>query len=88
MRSLLLTVCAVALLAAACGREEPPPSPAGEAPASAPATPADESEPGEPTPEPPLAAGLDFRLPAVGGGQVVGAELAGRDLALWFWAPW
>jgi predicted membrane-bound mannosyltransferase len=25
---------------------------------------------------------------AVGGGQIQGANLAGRDLALWFWAPW
>jgi hypothetical protein len=25
---------------------------------------------------------------AVGGGQIRGAELAGRDVALWFWAPW
>lgn len=25
---------------------------------------------------------------AVGGGQIAGEELAGRDLALWFWAPW
>ena len=25
---------------------------------------------------------------AVAGGQIDGAELAGRDLALWFWAPW
>jgi len=24
----------------------------------------------------------------VGGGQIDGAELAGRDVALWFWAPW
>lgn len=25
---------------------------------------------------------------AVGGGQIDGTELAGHDLALWFWAPW
>jgi hypothetical protein len=25
---------------------------------------------------------------AVGGGQIDGGELAGQDLALWFWAPW
>lgn len=44
------------------------------------------------TPDPPgdapLAPGLDIVLPAVDGDQVVGAELAGRHLALWFWAPW
>lgn len=53
---------------------------------------ADGGVPAEVTPAPPgdapLAEGLDVTLPAVGGGQVVGAELAGRDLALWFWAPW
>lgn len=37
---------------------------------------------------PAQAAVLDFSAPAVGGGQVVGADYAGRDLALWFWAPW
>lgn len=31
---------------------------------------------------------LDFTLPALDGGQVVGAELAGRAVALWFWTPW
>jgi hypothetical protein len=31
---------------------------------------------------------LDFTAPLVGAGTVQGAELAGRDLAVWFWAPW
>lgn len=31
---------------------------------------------------------LDFVAPDVRGGQVVGAELAGKDLVIWFWAPW
>jgi hypothetical protein len=32
---------------------------------------------------------LDFEAPRLGGGsQVTGAELQGRDVALWFWAPW
>ncbi|MGH2725059.1 MAG: hypothetical protein ACRDI0_12545 [Actinomycetota bacterium] len=30
---------------------------------------------------------LDFTAPAVGGGNVSGAEFAGRDVAMWFWAP-
>lgn len=31
---------------------------------------------------------LEFTAAAVGGGQVVGSELAGKDLVVWFWAPW
>lgn len=32
---------------------------------------------------------LDFQAPRLGGGsQVTGAELQGKDVALWFWAPW
>jgi hypothetical protein len=42
-----------------------------------------------PTPQEPRDPGLlDFSVPAVGGGQVEGAALAGPDAALWFWAPW
>ena len=33
-------------------------------------------------------AALDFSLPDLNGGQVDGAELVGRDVVLWFWAPW
>ena len=31
---------------------------------------------------------LAFTAPKLGGGQVVGSELVGRDLAIFFWAPW
>jgi hypothetical protein len=31
---------------------------------------------------------LRFSAPRLGGGRVVGADYAGRDVALWFWAPW
>lgn len=34
------------------------------------------------------AGAFDFSLPDVNGGQIEGASLQGRDLALWFWAPW
>lgn len=31
---------------------------------------------------------LDFSAPQLGGGTVDGASFAGRDIAIWFWAPW
>ena len=37
---------------------------------------------------PPVAEALDFTAPLVGGGQLDGGDLAGRDVVLWFWAPW
>ena len=32
--------------------------------------------------------GFDFTADLVGGGQLSGGDLAGRDVVLWFWAPW
>jgi hypothetical protein len=31
---------------------------------------------------------LDFEYPLLGGGTIRGADLAGKDVAFWFWAPW
>jgi len=31
---------------------------------------------------------LDWVAQDVRGGEVVGAELAGDELVIWFWAPW
>ena len=31
---------------------------------------------------------LNFRAELVTGGQIHGGDLAGRDVVLWFWAPW
>ena len=32
---------------------------------------------------------FEFAAPRLGGGsQVTGSELQGKDVALWFWAPW
>lgn len=32
---------------------------------------------------------FQFAAPRLGGGsQVTGSELQGKDVALWFWAPW
>lgn len=31
---------------------------------------------------------LSFEAPKLGGGQVDGDDLRGKDVAIWFWAPW
>jgi ABC-type glycerol-3-phosphate transport system substrate-binding protein len=31
---------------------------------------------------------LQFEAPKLGGGQIDGGDLKGRDVAIWFWAPW
>ena len=35
-----------------------------------------------------LPAELDFTADLIGGGQLDGGDLEGRDVVLWFWAPW
>ena len=41
---------------------------------------------------PPISEGtpqiLDFTAPQLDGGEVNGADYSGKDVALWFWAPW
>lgn len=83
VRSAAVVLATILVLAACAG----PPETATPAPPSPePATPGE----GEETPEPPAEVPeiLEFAAPRLGGGQVQGAELAGRDVALWFWAPW
>jgi len=91
MRRVQLLI-AVALLLTACGsagsqEAAAPPSTAAAPTGSAPAA-AVPSDAASPSAAASPAAGPFDAVPAVGGGQVDGAELAGRDLALWFWAPW
>jgi hypothetical protein len=31
---------------------------------------------------------LRFSAPKLGGGSIEGEDYSGRDVALWFWAPW
>jgi hypothetical protein len=33
-------------------------------------------------------AALDWSVDRLGGGQISGGDLAGRNVVLWFWAPW
>ena len=46
------------------------------------------ASPGPQAPAPAVAKVLDFKAPNLAGGQVVGSEFAGKDVAVWFWAPW
>lgn len=40
------------------------------------------------TPTSAMAEVLDFSAPKLGGGTVEGTDYAGKDTAIWFWAPW
>ena len=68
-----LLLLTLCLVAVACG--------GGGAPASAP-TASSEAAAGD------LPQNLAFTADLVGGGQLEGGDLAGRDVVLWFWAPW
>jgi hypothetical protein len=73
---------AIVVLLAACG------APADEIaapPTEVAATSAAESSPASGTGVP---AALDWQVDRLGGGQIDGGDLAGRDVVLWFWAPW
>lgn len=81
-----LVAIALALAATACG------SGAGDGPA--PADVAATAPMGSDTTARPAAGPaevpdvLDFTVAGVDGAQIAGADYAGRDVALWFWAPW
>ena len=73
----LLAACgAPAVESAAPGNDAPDPTAAagGDAPAA----------PGAPA----VPAALAWSVDRIGGGQIDGGDLAGRDIVLWFWAPW
>lgn len=86
----------IAILAASCSSSEPPPaSQAQRASPEAASPPADEPPPAETTDETPPEAEeprapkeLRFEVPALSGGTIRGADFAGKDLVVWFWAPW
>jgi hypothetical protein len=79
----LIGLPAVLVLLASCAT-----SPTGEQPdATSTEDSADQSSPAATEAAPALKL-LDFSAPRLGGGQVVGSELAGKDVAMFFWAPW
>lgn len=79
---------ALMVLFAACGSAgtQETAAPPSVAPAPTGPVPSDAAPPSAPASGP--TAGPFAAVPAVGGGEVDGAALAGRDVALWFWAPW
>ncbi|HET7736313.1 MAG TPA: redoxin domain-containing protein [Nocardioidaceae bacterium] len=91
-RAISLVTITIALAAAACGgdpdartgKAAPPPT-TSQTPASSatirPDEPAQTRSPGVP-------ALLDFTARTVDGESFRGAELAGKPVLLWFWAPW
>jgi hypothetical protein len=70
-------VVVLLLLAAACGIT-PVPEPSSDPPASV-------SPPSE---SPAPAEVLDFEAQKLGGGVLRGSDYVGKDVAIWFWAPW
>jgi hypothetical protein len=69
------------LVATTCAR-----APVAEGPAAAAGSPPSTSRsPGAP---PEAAKVLRFEAPRLGGGVLRGTDYAGKDVAIWFWAPW
>ena len=85
----MTAVLATSLLAACASADRSRPSPAPESTLTARPTPqgtdpAEETSPGGVD----VPRALRFTAPALGGGTIDGADFAGHDLAMWFWAPW
>ncbi len=72
-------VLAMAVLAAACSST--PQASTAPSRSAAPSTGGGGGVPAVP-------ATLDFTAPKLGGGTLNGADYAGQDTAIWFWAPW
>jgi hypothetical protein len=78
--ALVLAVLAAASCSAPAQRTASP-SPPSQGPSEMASPP-----PASPLPEVPRE--LEFTAPQLGGGTIRGASFAGRDLVMWFWAPW
>jgi len=82
-----LAAIPLVLLIACGGSSDTGPSVAdSDAPASGPAQTNGPSQPDSPATSEGL--DLDFTAPAVEGDDIDLSTYAGKDLALWFWAPW
>jgi hypothetical protein len=74
----------VLILATSCARPvaEPASRPQPSVPGATSPAPTTSMSPSQVPPE------LQFTAPRLGGGTVRGADFAGHDLVMWFWAPW
>ena len=82
-------LAAMALAASACSapmRAAAPEAPSSPVPPVAAPPTVETPLPAAPTVE--VARELRFTAPLLGGGRFRGQAYAGRDVALWFWAPW
>ena len=83
--------CAAAVIGVACGGASGgddavgPSEPAATAAPAAPADAGDDDTGADSGAVVPAA--LQFTAPLVGGGEIVGDELAGKPTAFWFWSP-
>lgn len=91
VRTIRLQIAVLALVLAACGDGGPAAAPEAT---PAPTTAATVTSAGRAAPTPAAAPpvsvpdALKFSAQGLDGAPVVGADYAGRDVALWFWAPW
>lgn len=83
---IVAAAAATALLVAGCGAPDGGGEAAPQDGAEASSSGADAAQGGGGGQSP--AEALDFTAPAVGGGEIDGAELQGEPVVLWFWAPW
>jgi ABC-type glycerol-3-phosphate transport system substrate-binding protein len=86
-RRRLASLLAAAALLAACG-SDPEPVATAEATNTTGATAPTTATSGTDETPTEVPEALDFVAPDLRGGEVVGADLAGQDVVLWFWAPW
>jgi hypothetical protein len=88
-RILPLTLAAfLAAAAVACGSNGESAAPPSTGPGSASPTARAGGSPIPDRGDDAVAEVLRFSAPRLGGGTIEGEDLAGQDVAFWFWAPW